>query len=1326
MKTFIKKKSIKIFHKGRRINKSINFKSKFELNLDEYTLGINEIFKLRPKEYTKATLEWSSDNESVAIVDNNGNITPIGLGTCDIICMKGNNKASCTLTIEEKENIINAALEAERIKIFAEDGLIKQHLRDVEQQSEIEMYGNVSVLDNKMIFDGSSYIETNGIVQRYGFGTDFTLDTQRFIVRFKIDKYPEQDKYYDIIRFEKESLRNQNGTPSKVAISHDGHIKIGTNFGSAKENLSSFTIPTGEWVDLIFCVGNSNGWSYKLIYKDIIDDFPGTGNVIWGADLTVGFNFVGEIETVRSIRIKNSTAFNEELYAPLVDYILNNNFVHIEPVINKNRIRNILDHDLNTPLTLTFELSNPDKDKNLTFADVDDITLDLEELDEDGYVTRVYKNALVYGTSSTVELVNDYEKPERWYKYFRLKDNFNKTYIDTEALGISTVDPTIEKAGNGIPGYMHIGPKKIVSRAGKYVLMQPTFAPNRCYKDPRCTWTTSDESVAVIDDSGLVTCKNEGIVTVKAVSKCNPALSAIATIIVKPALDESKFAIVDIDKYNIVSDNADLEISYNNMVNIEKAIHDYKSLGYEGCKMPQGHYYMNLEFNKQYPTITLPSDFVVDLNNSIFEHVAGNESTDIYMFSSEKADNSVLKNGTLIGDRNIHDYGTRINEYPGSYLDGYPDSIFEIGCIDHNDGVTLVEKSTIDGTLGVRTKDFITEFPEGGFSVIPLWRTTMNSVDGGRAIVYWYDDEGNYLGYKDKQFIGGKHEQLEGATKAKIVIRSEQRLDPVFTLTSRTMHNTYEFASNLLIKDCFNFEIQNITSLDCQGDCLLTHDASTNKSNAINDFRVIDSTFENSRRQGLSFVATQDNCLIKRCNIGKINGTDPQCGIDFEAYARNEKFLIDECNFYDNRKWDIVDCFSGQIEVRNSTFNGSIGLGQTSYNWYVHDNEFIYDDKYIDAEDPAVAKYKIHNGCGANLTINEPDKTKYPDYHYYSIMENNYFNGKSVGRTGGSTIGSAQSRVSKNNIAYGGSIQSAGISENDTCYPYTGSSYDLGGYYDNYRLEILSDRTDQGLSIRSKVSTFKNSEFKNCQLGGIGHFEDCTIICKDSPMGYHFTNDGGKPLYIKNCILYNNGNMKMGSGFGGCIIFEDCDMYLTRCDTSYLKYGQQIEYKNCTIHFMPGGTLNKNINWLGYGYGAGRCSNIYFENCKFITEENNPVTINNANCINCTSEGPITFENKIMIADLKCANLYNGIEFSERNISFKLGVTISNIEALKNKSNNLFYEIAPKTNAISLSLNDTLDLANLYIGYPAVGDYHLKIFTKDGSNLVEEYDIKII
>jgi hypothetical protein len=341
-------------------------------------------------------------------------------------------------------------------------------------------------------------------------------------------------------------------------------------------------------------------------------------------------------------------------------------------------------------------------------------------------------------------------------------------------------------------------------------------------------------------------------------------------------------------------------------------------------------------------------------------------------------------------------------------------------------------------------------------------------------------------------------------------------------------------------------------------------------------------------------------------------------------------------------------------------------------------------------------------------------------------MENNYFNGKSVGRTGGSTIGSAQSRVSKNNIAYCGSIQSAGISENDTCYPYTGLSYDLGGYYDNYRLEILSDRTDQGLSIRSKVSTFKNSEFKNCQLGGIGHFEDCTIICKDSPMGYNFTNDGGKPLYIKNCILYNNGNMKMGSGFGGCIIFEDCDMYLTRCDTSYLKYGQQIEYKNCTIHFMPGGTLNKNINWLGYGYGAGRCSNIYFENCKFITEENNPVTINNANCINCTSEGPITFENKIMIADLKCANLYNGIEFSERNISFKLGVTISNIEALKNKSNNLFYEIAPKTNAISLSLNDTLDLANLYIGYPAVGDYHLKIFTKDGSNLVEEYDIKII
>jgi hypothetical protein len=97
-----------------------------------------------------------------------------------------------------------------------------------------------------------------------------------------------------------------------------------------------------------------------------------------------------------------------------------------------------------------------------------------------------------------------------------------------------------------------------------------------------------------------------------------------------------------------------------------------------------------------------------------------------------------------------------------------------------------------------------------------------------------------------------------------------------------------------------------------------------------------------------------------------------------------------------------------------------------------------------------------------------------------------------------------------------------------------------------------------------------------------------------------------------------------------------------------------------------------------------------------------------------------------MIADLKCVNLYDGIEFSERNIYFKLGVTISNIEALKNRSNNLFYEIVPKTNAIGFNLGDTLDLAQLYIGYPSVGDYHLKIFTKDGSNLVEEYDIKII
>ena len=1316
MKSKLTHNVLKKLHRRNKMKSIINAirNSVFELNLSSYSLGINEEFKLRPKIRTKATLVWETDNEEIAIVDNEGNITPKNIGNCNIICKKGNSVAKCNLKIEPQETNDDIVLSACKFGLRCKNDMVDQFCNGFEGKADI--YGDLQIHDNTMVFTGNETLETNGVTSLYGFGTTSTLRTQRVYLRFKIDNYPAEGNTYKILAFFKLS---KDSSTMFVNITSDGHIQLGSN----ASNISTFIIPTNEWVDLIICAGNvsGKGWSYKCIYENQINDFYGTGNVIWGTDITLGKDFVGEIEHayVCFSTALGVEAFNDEKYKFIDDYILNNEFHHCLPEVKygyDGRTRNLLDIEVTPTIDLEWNLIDNDKSIGLEVLNNDTLYYTLEELDADGYVTRIYDTKFVPGINK-ISLINDYNKPQRWYKHFRFKDNYSKKYLYDLDLGISTVDSTITNNNDGIPAYFHISPDNISSRVGKYLLMQPTFAPYNNYKDPRCEWKIDDESVAVIDNDGLITCKSKGYCTITARSKANPALKATATLIVKDAVDESKFPIIDIEKYNIVPNTEDQYICYNNMANIGTALNDYKKLGYEGCKLPTDTYYIKMQIDGVgtcATSINIPDNFIFDMNGSTFRQLGGDTSPDIYIFRINGADNSILKNGYLYGDRYTHDYGVRLNENPGSYKDGYPDSIFEIGCIDHKDGITLVDKSTLDGTLGVRTKDFI-NIPNPTFRVIPLWNTSMNTVDGGRAIVYWYNDNNEFLGYRDTGFLNS-HTAPENATKMKIVIRSENRLDPVFCLTTLGIHYTYEFAAGINVTNSFNFEIDNMLSNDFQGDCMITTDYLGDKC-AVNDLRILNCTFENSRRQGISWVSPQENCLVKKTKIGKINGTDPQCGVDFEAYSRNEKFLFDECEFYDNRKWDMVDCFSGQIEVRNSKFNGSIGLGQTSYNWYVHDNEFIYDDKYINAEDPAVAKYKIHNGTGCGLIVNNSND----NYYYYSICNNNYVDGKSVRRGSLSATGSAKNSnsICNNNIFYNATMSaSSGEYRNNKHYNVTGGNdYGIQIYDSEFDNSMLSEPLV--FSFRSKPAVIYNSIFKNCILGGIYSAEKSTFESSQLLVGNN-TNDSGYPSYFKDCTLTNPLNMNIANYFPGKCRFENCEINLTRTDTGNVYYNHDIGFKNCKINFSATGKEGTNKEWLIPGYGGYRCA-MWFENCEFHSEDNYPVVINTNNYDdNCIFTGSSIAKERTKITEFTMADL-NGMQIS-KNTQTNLGMNILPINTL-----NVFLDVLPLTNQITFNPGAT-NAANaaLVVDYPAAGEYTLRFYTKDGSNLEKIFNITII
>lgn len=49
-----------------------------------------------------------------------------------------------------------------------------------------------------------------------------------------------------------------------------------------------------------------------------------------------------------------------------------------------------------------------------------------------------------------------------------------------------------------------------------------------------------------------------------------------------------------------------------------------------------------------------------------------------------------------------------------------------------------------------------------------------------------------------------------------------------------------------------------------------------------------------------------------------MNGVDTQCEIDFKQYDYMKNIVIEGCNFYDNKKWDIINYNCTDIEVKNS------------------------------------------------------------------------------------------------------------------------------------------------------------------------------------------------------------------------------------------------------------------------------------------------------------------------------------------------------------------------------------------------------------------------
>lgn len=646
--------------------------------------------------------------------------------------------------------------------------------------------------------------------------------------------------------------------------------------------------------------------------------------------------------------------------------------------------------------------------------------------------------------------------------------------------------------------------------------------------------------------------------------------------------NEKSTYIIELGKFNISNDNTNARETTEG---INRALEYAKENGYKIVKLPKGHYAIDISvvspidlsdgengWTHNRAGISMQSDIELIMTDAILEMIP-TDNPYYSIFTISGCNNSKITGGTIIGDRNTHNYGQRINNN-GDEL--------ELGGIDDSTGLEVLNDTM------VRTKDYISTYygdvlPKE-FIVMVLENTSKNTTDGGVRYVYCYGDNDEYLGMAEAEDYNSFWEKatlIEGTKKIKISFKDETRLDAKYYITTNFIYPSHEFGSGITIADSNNIEINNVVIKSIIGDCIQTFAPPLKVT--VDNLKIIDCTLEDARRQGISFVATGENYEIKGCNIGKIYGVDPQSGIDIENYEYVKNVLIDSCRFYDSKKLDIINYNGSNIEIKNSNFTGGIGVTY-GYNMNIHDNSFIYSDpSWLD---------KTHKGWA--LSPNRVENT-------YFYITDNYFEGYNIGGMGVQSCGVEDSLFTRNEIV------------NSVCRIY-GNSYE--NIYRNstvryvfpneFKKETLiesilcgenngdgtTDRLYNEFTIINSQFEGGNNSYKNSILNKCNIYADKTTFCNKWSGSYIIKDSRIETTYDELIPFINE---------QGCpeVTILNCEMNLSCTPFVYANYGI-FNLQNCNIVFNESYKGEDNISIFNTGNFNGNKFYKNFDNPKIV------------------------------------------------------------------------------------------------------------------------------
>lgn len=174
------------------VNRNKEYPSELVINTEQ--LNFNEIGQeeklttyFMPDESAGEDLVWSSSDESVAKVDNDGNVTAIGYGSCTITAMTEDKFyiADCIVNVVKKENQTNSEGSQDNNSAMSNENAQKNN-SDSQQNNQSDSV--VTVANNNSNLD--KYTNDDNIIQNSTTGKQFKINT-KFIyqgLKYKIIK----------------------------------------------------------------------------------------------------------------------------------------------------------------------------------------------------------------------------------------------------------------------------------------------------------------------------------------------------------------------------------------------------------------------------------------------------------------------------------------------------------------------------------------------------------------------------------------------------------------------------------------------------------------------------------------------------------------------------------------------------------------------------------------------------------------------------------------------------------------------------------------------------------------------------------------------------------------------------------------------------------------------------------------------------------------------------------------------------------------------------------------------------------------------------------